>query len=60
MLHASFLPPLLSLSRLPLPALLPLQPLGQELLMPAGLLLPLALQLHHQAPGLRHKPLEAL
>ncbi len=60
MLHASFLPPLLPLSVLPLPALLPLQPLGQELLMPASLLLPLTLQLHQQAPGLGHQPLEAL
>lgn len=60
MLHASLLPPLLPLGRLPLPALLSLQPLCQELLMPAGLLLPLILQLHQKAPGIRHQPLEAL
>lgn len=60
MLHASFLSPLLPLGRLPLPALLPLHPLSQELLVPASLLLPLALKLHQQAPGLRHQLLEAV
>lgn len=59
-LHSGLLPPLLPLSHLPLPALLPLQPLGQELLMPASLILPLILQLHKEAPRIRHQPLEAV
>lgn len=59
-LHSGLLPPLLPLSHLPLPALLPLQPLGQELLMPASLVLPLILQLHEEAPRVRHQPLEAV
>lgn len=60
MLHAGLLPPLLPLGRLPLPALLPLQPLLQELLMPALLLLPLTLQLQQEAPGLRDQALETV
>lgn len=59
-LHSGLLPPLLPLSHLPLPALLPLQPLGQELLVPASLILPLILQLHKEAPRVRHHPLEAV
>lgn len=59
-LHPGLLPPLLPLSHLPLPALLPLQPLGQELLVPASLILPLVLQLHKEAPRVRHHPLEAV
>lgn len=60
MFHSSLLPPLVPLSHLPLPALLPLQPLCQELLVPASLILPLILQLHEEAPRVRHQPLEAV
>lgn len=60
MFHSGLLPPLLPLRHLPLPALLPLQPLCQELLMPASLILPLILQLHKEAPRVRHQPLEAV
>lgn len=58
--HSGLLPPLLPLGHLPLPALLPLQPLRQELLVPASLVLPLILQLHKEAPRVRHQPLEAV